>query len=76
MAGRGRGRGRGKMSLKKPSKKSSSRKKAPPNPTPQHLIVHHLIMMKNWTDLLLQLLLGLTLHRLLRPLVYLLLSVP
>ena len=35
MAGRGRGRGRGKKSPKKPAKKSSYRKKAPPNPTPQ-----------------------------------------
>ena len=37
MAGRGRGRGRGKKSPKKPAKKSSFRKKAPPNPTPTHL---------------------------------------
>ena len=37
MAGRGRGRGRGKKSPKKPAKKSSYRKKAPPNPTPPHL---------------------------------------
>ena len=37
MAGRGRGRGRGKKSHKKPAKKSSYRKKAPPNPIPPHL---------------------------------------
>ena len=37
MAGRGRGRGRGRKSHKKPAKTSSSRKKAPPNPTPPHL---------------------------------------
>ena len=38
MAGRGQsGRGRGKKSPKKPAKKSSSRKKAPSNPTPPHL---------------------------------------
>ena len=37
MAGRGRGRGRGNKSPKKPAKKSSSRKKAPLNPTPPHL---------------------------------------
>ena len=38
MAGRGRGRVRGnKKSPKKPAKKSSFRKKAPPNPTPPHL---------------------------------------
>ena len=37
MAGRGRGRGRGKKSPRKPAKKSSFRKKAPPNPTPPHL---------------------------------------
>ena len=37
MAGRGRGRGRGKKYPKKPAKKSSYRKKAPPNPTPPHL---------------------------------------
>ena len=37
MGGRGRGRGRGKKSPKKPAKKSSYRKKAPPNPTPPHL---------------------------------------
>ena len=40
MAGRGRGRGRGTKSPKKPAKKSSSRKKAPPNPTPLHLPYH------------------------------------
>ena len=78
MAGRGRGRGRGKKSPKKPAKKSSYRKKAPPNPTPPHLpsddVMHHLIMMKNWTYILLSLLLGL--YRLLRPLVHRLLSVP
>ena len=37
MAGRGRGQGRGKKSPKKPAKKSSYRKKAPPNSTPPHL---------------------------------------
>ena len=37
MAGRGRGRGRGNKSPKKPAKKSSYRKKAPPNPTSPHL---------------------------------------
>ena len=37
MAGRGRGRSRGTISPKKPAKKFSSRKKAPPNPTPPHL---------------------------------------
>ena len=42
MTGRGRGRGRGTKSPKKPAKKSSSRKKAPPNPTPNR--ISHLMM--------------------------------
>ena len=53
MADIGRAQGRGKKSPKKPAKKSSFRKKAPPYPTPPHLMMHYLIMMTNWTDLLL-----------------------
>ena len=62
MAGRGRVVEAEERSLSQEvCKKVLSRKKAPPNPILlriSHLMMNHLIMMKNWTDLLLQLLLG------------------